>query len=102
MEAILKPLEAGAIDYIGELRPVVEFPPRKVRSMSTGGRISVNDIAARLSIGRATVYAMLEKRIIPAIRLGRKWLVTRRAFEAWEQTCGKEAIVASGDYKLAA
>jgi hypothetical protein len=57
MEAILKPLEAGAIDYIGELTPVVECPPRNVRSMSTGGRISVNDIAARLSIGRATVYA---------------------------------------------
>jgi excisionase family DNA binding protein len=28
--------------------------------MSIGGRISVDEIAKRLSIGRATVYAMLE------------------------------------------
>ena len=52
------------------------------------GRISVLEIAARLSIGRLTVYAMLEKGILPGIRLGHRWLVTRHAFDAWERTCG--------------
>ena len=48
------------------------------------GRISVDDIAKRLSIGRKTVYQMLEQRIIPAIRLGRRWIITLRAYEKWE------------------
>jgi len=53
------------------------------------GRISVPEIAARLSIGRMAVYSMLEQRIIPAIRLGRRWIVTRFAYEDWERRCGR-------------
>ena len=56
--------------------------------MTSAGRITVEEIAVRLAIGKATVYAMLEKRIIPAIRLGRRWLVTRPSYEQWEQRCG--------------
>ena len=56
----------------------------------TASRIRVADIAKRLSIGRRTVYQMLEKKIIPAIRLGRRWIVTLRAYEDWELRCGKE------------
>jgi excisionase family DNA binding protein len=52
------------------------------------GRISVPEIAKRLRIGRLAVYAMLEQRIIPAIRLGRRWIITRRAYLNWEETCG--------------
>jgi excisionase family DNA binding protein len=52
------------------------------------GRISIPEIAARLSVGRVAVYAMLEQGVIPAIRLGRRWIVTRHAFEQWEHTCG--------------
>jgi len=52
------------------------------------GRISVPEIAERLGIGRLAVYAMLERRIIPGVRLGRRWIVTRYAYEQWERTCG--------------
>jgi excisionase family DNA binding protein len=52
------------------------------------GRISVPEIAKRLRIGRLAVYAMLEQGIIPAIRLGRRWIITRRAYLHWEETCG--------------
>jgi excisionase family DNA binding protein len=55
---------------------------------SPSSRISVLEIARRLSIGRLAVYSMLEQGIIPAIRLGRRWIVTRHAFENWERTCG--------------
>ena len=51
-------------------------------------RMSIPEIANRLSIGRLAVYAMLGQGIIPAIRLGRRWIVTRHAFENWERTCG--------------
>jgi len=50
-------------------------------------RISIPEIAARLAIGRLAVYAMLEQGILPGIRLGRRWIVTRRAYEQWELTC---------------
>ena len=51
-------------------------------------RMTVPEIAARLDIGRLAVYAMLEKQIIPAIRFGRRWIITRHAYETWERTCG--------------
>lgn len=55
---------------------------------STGGRISVPEIAKRLRIGRLAVYSMLEQGIIPGLRLGRRWIVTRQAYMSWESTCG--------------
>ncbi len=30
---------------------------------------------------------MLERGIIP-VRLGRRWIITRHAYEQWERTCG--------------
>ena len=52
------------------------------------GRITVPEIAHRLSIGRLAVYAMLEQGIIPGIRPGRYWIITRHAYRQWERTCG--------------
>ena len=54
-------------------------------------RISVLEIARRLNIGRMAVYSMLEQGIIPGVRLGRRWIITRRAYLAWERTCGFRA-----------
>jgi excisionase family DNA binding protein len=55
---------------------------------SPSSRISVLEIARRLDIGRLAVYTMLEQGLLPGIRLGRRWIVTRHAFENWERTCG--------------
>lgn len=55
---------------------------------STSSRISVLEIARRLNIGRLAVYSMLEKGIIPGLRLGRRWIITRQAYLTWESTCG--------------
>ena len=52
-------------------------------------RMSIPEIASRLSIGRIAVYTMLEQGIIPAVRLGRRWIITRYAFESWERNCGR-------------
>jgi len=51
-------------------------------------RISVHEVAQRLGIGRLAVYAMLEERLLPGIRVGRRWIITRHAYEHWERTCG--------------
>jgi len=53
-----------------------------------GGRISVIEISRRLRIGRVAVYKMLEQGVLPGVRIGRRWLITRFAYEAWERTCG--------------
>ena len=54
-------------------------------------RISVPEIAQRLDVGRLAVYAMLEQGIMPGIKLGRRWIITRHAYEQWERTCGMRA-----------
>jgi excisionase family DNA binding protein len=69
-----------------ELQPGVSHLPRHVPVVKA--RMTVAEIACRLDIGRLAVYTMLEQGIIPAIRLGRRWIVTRHAFENWERTCG--------------
>jgi excisionase family DNA binding protein len=58
---------------------------------SPSSRISVPEIARRLNIGRLAVYSMLEQGIIPGVRLGRRWIITRHAYLAWERTCGLRA-----------
>ena len=55
---------------------------------ANSARISVQEIAERLDIGRQAVYVMLEQRMLPGIRLGRRWIITRHAYEHWERTCG--------------
>jgi excisionase family DNA binding protein len=39
----------------------------------------VLEIARRLKIGRMAVYSMLEQGIVPGVRLGRRWIITRHA-----------------------
>ena len=58
---------------------------------SPSSRISVLEIARRLNIGRLAVYSMLEQGIIPGLRLGRRWIITRDAYLSWERTCGLQA-----------
>jgi len=55
---------------------------------SPSSRISVLEIARRLNIGRMAVYAMLEQGLLPGLRLGRRWIITRHAYLTWERTCG--------------
>jgi len=57
-------------------------------TQTISSRMSIPEIARRLNIGRQSVYAMLEQGLLPGIRVGRRLLVTRHAFESWERTCG--------------
>ena len=66
-----------------------QMQPRADESVdSPSSRISVLEIARRLNIGRLAVYSMLEQGIIPGLRLGRRWIITRQAYLTWESTCG--------------
>ena len=75
----------------------------EAQSVSRSSRITAEEIAERLDIGRQAVYALLERGILPGIRLGRRWIVTRHAYEAWERTCGTQdraGLVGSPEVKV--
>lgn len=59
-------------------------------------RISILEIADRLEIGRLAVYALLKEGKLPGIRQGRRWIVTRFAYERWERNCGFKTLSRSG------
>jgi excisionase family DNA binding protein len=58
-------------------------------SVQTSNRFTVMQIAKRLGLGKMAVYGMLEYGIIPGIRVGKRWIITRHAYEQWEKTCGQ-------------
>ena len=70
--------------------PLKTLTRRRPRLPQSGGgsRISVEEIARELDIGRMAVYTMLEEGILPGVRVGRRWIVTRCAYRLWERTCG--------------
>jgi len=51
--------------------------------------ITVPEISERLGICEETIYGMLRDRKIPNIRYGRRFIVSRTAFERWEATIGE-------------
>jgi excisionase family DNA binding protein len=88
MNAMADPLANPASGHPGEVK---------------SARISIPEIARRLDIGRQAVYALLERGVLPGIRLGRRWIITRHAYEAWERTCGTQdraGLVGSPEVKV--
>jgi excisionase family DNA binding protein len=53
--------------------------------------ITVPEISERLGICEDTIYEMLRSKAIPNIRRGRRYIVSRAAFEHWEQTIGEDS-----------
>jgi excisionase family DNA binding protein len=43
--------------------------------------LTVEEVAARLRIGRNQAYEAVREKIIPSIRIGGRWLIPRAAFE---------------------
>jgi excisionase family DNA binding protein len=71
-------------------RSLTQLSPTDGNLLSS--RMTVQEIAGRLAVGEMAVYRMLEKKIIPAVRVGKRWLVTRKAFEKWEESCGLQGV----------
>lgn len=56
--------------------------------------ISVSEISERLDLCEETVYDMLRKHVIPNIRHGHRFIVSRAAYERWEATIGESVPAA--------
>lgn len=46
-------------------------------------RITIGEIA-----GKYAVYKALHEGIIPGVRMGNRWMVSRVSFQRWLETCG--------------
>lgn len=53
--------------------------------------ITVPEISERIGICEETIYEMLRSRVIPNIRYGRRFIISRNAFERWEATIGEQS-----------
>jgi excisionase family DNA binding protein len=47
---------------------------------------SVDELAAEIGLSRSSTYAALKKGIIPCIRIGRRFVVSRNAVQRWLDT----------------
>lgn len=54
--------------------------------------ITIPEIADRLDVCEETVYEMLKSRVIPSIRPGRRFIISRTAYEKWESTIGEKPL----------
>ena len=64
--------------------------------MSETVRMTIDEIASVLAIGRYSVYRMLERGQLPGERIGHggrggrgMWMVSRVAFGRWLERCGE-------------
>jgi len=62
--------------------------------MATDGQqhttITIPEIADRLDVCEETVYDLCKRHIIPSIRPGRRFIISRFAYEKWEATIGQK------------
>ena len=50
--------------------------------------LTIEEVSAELGIGRSTAYQLAKERKIPAIRLGRRYVVPKAAFERFLENAG--------------
>jgi excisionase family DNA binding protein len=76
--------------------------PRLLSRLATERRDAEHvDVAAVVPLPRRTVYrACRAGRIEGARRVGRRWLATRAAVDAWIRACGPRAVPSPDDDEL--
>ena len=54
-----------------------------IRSSSCASIMSVRDVAEELNVSMPTAYGLVQQEDFPAVKVGRKYLVSREAFLRW-------------------
>ncbi len=52
--------------------------------------LTIEEVGQRLNISRWHAYQMLREGVIPCIRLGRRIIIPKAAFEAWLLNCARK------------
>jgi excisionase family DNA binding protein len=67
-----------------------------VRAKRAGAKMAtVEDLAAELGIGRNQAYALVQMKVVPALRFGRRWLIPRAAIAKMVSADGASTAAAS-------
>jgi excisionase family DNA binding protein len=68
--------------------------PMEVRAGTIAGRATytVDEVAVLLDLSRGNAYRYVREGVIPAKRIGRRWMVPRKTFHAWLESCEAEAV----------
>ena len=68
--------------------------PMKARAGMIAGRATytVDEVAVLLDLSRGNAYRYVREGVIPAKRVGRRWMVPRKTFHAWLESCEAEAV----------
>jgi excisionase family DNA binding protein len=48
---------------------------------------TVAEVARLLALSRGGTYELVRKGVIPAVRLGRRWVIPKARFQAWLDSC---------------
>jgi excisionase family DNA binding protein len=68
--------------------------PMETRAGMIAGRATytVDEVAVLLDLSRGNAYRYVREGVIPAKRVGRRWMVPRKTFHAWLESCEAEAV----------
>ena len=64
---------------------------KPMNSLDAPARMTIDEIARRLAVGKYAVYKALKEGVLPGVMIGNRWMVSRIAFERWLKTCGLPA-----------
>ena len=79
----------------GRLIPF-ERPASRGGAPTEAAVYTVEEVAFLLHVARSTAYELVRDGVIPAQRLGRRWIVPRTRFHAWLDGQGPEPRPAAG------
>lgn len=52
--------------------------------------LTVKQVSRKLGIGINQTYEACEQNLFPCVRFGRRWIISRTAFDKWLSECGFE------------
>lgn len=53
---------------------------------------TVDDVSRYLKVSNDTIYRWIEKKGMPAIRIGKKWLFKKSEIDAWLETSAEKGV----------
>lgn len=55
----------------------------RARVVASPATYTVDEVAVLLGVSRGIAYQFVNEGVIPAKRIGRRWVISRAAFHAW-------------------
>jgi excisionase family DNA binding protein len=74
----------------GDTDPPDSAPPGDVVQVDGGAVYTVKEVSQHLRISLGGTYALIRSGEIPAKKLGGRWVIPKRRFAAWLDSCARE------------